>query len=45
MPQWVKNPQKVWQVYNDFLVKLFTTDTAVEALMDEAQAAAEEAIK
>lgn len=45
MPQWVKNPQKVWQVYNDFLVKLFTTDTPVEALMDEAQAAAEEAVK
>ncbi len=45
MPQWVKNPQKVWQVYNDFLLKLFTTDTPVEALMDEAQAAAEEAVK
>ena len=45
MPQWVKNPQKVWQVYNDFLVKLFTTDDPVETLMDEAQALAEEAIK
>ena len=45
MPQWVKNPQKVWQVYNDFLTKLFTTDTPVQALMDEAQMAAEEAVK
>jgi multiple sugar transport system substrate-binding protein len=45
MPQWVKNPQKVWQVYNDFLTKLFTTDTPVQALMDEAQIAAEEAVK
>jgi len=45
MPQWVKNPQKVWQVYNDFLVKLFTTDEAVEVLMDEAQVLAEEAVK
>jgi ABC-type glycerol-3-phosphate transport system substrate-binding protein len=45
MPQWVKNPQKVWQVYNDFLVKLFTTDAPVESLMDEAQALAEEAVK
>jgi multiple sugar transport system substrate-binding protein len=45
MPQWVKNPQKIWQVYNDFLTKLFTTDTPVQILMDEAQLAAEEAAK
>lgn len=45
MPQWVKNPQKVWQAYNDFLTKLFTTTEPVEALMDQAQAAAEEAVK
>ena len=45
MPQWIKNPQKVWQVYNDFLVKLFTTEASVEALMDEAQAGAEEVVK
>ena len=45
MPQWVKNPQKVWQVYNDFLVKLFTTNTGVEALMDEAQKKAEDLLK
>lgn len=45
MPQWVKNPQKVWQVYNDFLIKLFTTEDSVQTLMDEAQLAAEEAVK
>jgi multiple sugar transport system substrate-binding protein len=45
MPQWIKNPQKVWQVYNDFLVKLFTTDEPVQDLMDEAQQAAEKAIQ
>lgn len=45
MPQWTKNPQKVWQVYNDFLTKLFTTDQPIEGLMDEAQRAAEEAVQ
>jgi ABC-type glycerol-3-phosphate transport system substrate-binding protein len=45
MPQWVKNPQKVWQVYNDFLIKLFTTEDSIQTLMDEAQLAAEEAVK
>jgi ABC-type glycerol-3-phosphate transport system substrate-binding protein len=45
MPQWVKNPQKVWQVYNDFLTRLFTTEEPIQALMDEAQLLAEEAVK
>jgi len=40
LPQWQKNPQLIWTAYNDMLTKLFTTDTPVEQLMDEAQKAA-----
>lgn len=45
MPQWEKNPQKIWQAYTDFLTKVYTTDTPIPQLLDELQAAAEEAAK
>lgn len=41
LPQWRKDPQKIWAVYNDLITKLLTTDTGVLQLMDEAQKAAE----
>jgi multiple sugar transport system substrate-binding protein len=45
MPQWEKNPQKIWQAYTDFLNKLYTTTTPVSALLEELQKAAEAAAK
>jgi multiple sugar transport system substrate-binding protein len=41
LPQWSKEPQQMWTIYNDMLTKLFTTNTPVEQLLNEAQAAAE----
>jgi multiple sugar transport system substrate-binding protein len=45
LPQWRKDPQKVWTVYNEMITKLLTTETPVLQLMDEAQAAAEAALQ
>ncbi|MBA3943070.1 MAG: sugar ABC transporter substrate-binding protein [Herpetosiphonaceae bacterium] len=45
LPQWQKNPQLLWTAYNDMLTKLLTTDTPVQQLVDEAQKAAEAALK
>jgi len=45
MPQWEKNPQKIWQAYTDFLSKLYTTTTSVPALLEELQKNAEIAAK
>ena len=45
MPQWEKNPQKIWQAYTDFLSKLYTTTTPVPALLEELQKNAETAAK
>ncbi len=41
LPQWRKDPQKIWTVYNELITKLLTTETPVLTLMDEAQTAAE----
>ncbi|MGB0383892.1 MAG: ABC transporter substrate-binding protein [Ardenticatenaceae bacterium] len=41
LPQWRKEPQQMWTIYNDMLTKVLTTDTPVPQLLDEAQAAAE----
>ncbi|MCX6050493.1 MAG: extracellular solute-binding protein [Chloroflexi bacterium] len=41
LPQWRKDPQKIWAVYNDLITKLLTTDTGVTQLMDEAQKSAD----
>jgi multiple sugar transport system substrate-binding protein len=37
LPQWRKDPQKIWTVYNDLITKLLTTEEAVASLMDQAQ--------
>ena len=42
LPQWRKDPQKLWQIYNDMLTEVLTTDEPVIDIMDRAQAAAEE---
>ena len=42
LPQWRKDPQKLWQIYNDMLTEVLTTDGPVIDIMDKAQAAAEE---
>lgn len=42
LPQWRKNPQKLWRIYNDMLAQVLTTDRPVKEIMDEAQARAED---
>lgn len=42
LPQWRKEPQMLWQIYNDMLTKILTTSRPVEDIMNEAQQAAEE---
>jgi ABC-type glycerol-3-phosphate transport system substrate-binding protein len=37
LPQWRKDPQKIWAVYNDLITKLLSTEEAVPSLMDQAQ--------
>jgi len=41
LPQWRKEPQKLWQLYNDFLTKVLSTEDPIKRLMDEAQQEAE----
>lgn len=41
LPQWRKEPQQLWTIYNDMLTMLFTTNTPVEELLNNAQAQAE----
>ncbi len=43
LPQWQKNPQQIWTAYNNMLTKLFTTNTPVPQLLDQAQQAAQAA--
>ncbi|MBC8160489.1 MAG: extracellular solute-binding protein [Roseiflexaceae bacterium] len=45
LPQFSKNPQKVWTAYNDMLAKVLTTEEPIQTLLDEGQLAAEEASK
>ncbi len=41
-PQFAKDPQKIWAIYSELIDKLYTTDTPVQQLMDEAQAKVDE---
>lgn len=45
LPQWRKDPQKLWTIYNDMLTKILTTEDDVAAIMDEAQMAADEVMQ
>lgn len=42
LPQWRKDPQKLWQIYNDMLTEVLTTEDPVMDIMEKAQAAADE---
>jgi len=41
LPQWRKDPQKLWTIYNELLTKVLTTELPIKGLMEEAQKAAE----
>ncbi len=45
LPQWRKDPQKLWTIYNDMLTKVLSGNLPIKGLMDEAQAAADEVMK
>ena len=45
LPQFRKEPQQLWGIYNDMLLDILTTDRPVLELMDEAQARAEAVLK
>ena len=40
LPQWRKDPQKLWTIYNELLTKVLTTEAPIAGLMAEAQKAA-----
>ncbi len=42
LPQWRKDPQQLWAIYNQMLTDVLTTDRPVSEIMDEAQKKAEE---
>jgi ABC-type glycerol-3-phosphate transport system substrate-binding protein len=41
LPQWRKDPQKLWTIYNDMLTQVLSTEDSLTAIMGEAQAAAD----
>jgi multiple sugar transport system substrate-binding protein len=41
LPQWSQEPQVFWQIYNDLLTGVLTTERPVQDLMTEAQAEAD----
>lgn len=45
LPQWTKNPNQLNSIWNDLFTAVLTTETDVQALMDDAQKKAEEAMK
>ncbi len=45
LPQWRKDPQKLWQIYNDMLTEVLSTDEPVVDIMDRAQQAADEVMQ
>lgn len=44
LPQWQKQPQELWRIYNQMLLQVLTTERPIAELMDEAQQAALEVI-
>ena len=44
IPQWRKEPVALWTIYNDLFLKVVNTDTPIEELQAEAQAAADAAM-
>jgi len=45
LPQWRKDPQKIWAVYNDLITKLLSTEEDVNSLMDQAQQQVDDVMK
>ena len=41
LPQWRKDPQKLWTIYNELLTQVLSTEDSLTALMGEAQSAAD----
>ena len=41
LPQWRKDPQQMWTIYNEMLTRVLTTEDPIQQILDEAQAAAE----
>lgn len=44
LPQWRQDPQKLWQIYNDMLIEILTTEEPVIDIMDRAQALADDVV-
>ncbi|MCA9932846.1 MAG: extracellular solute-binding protein [Ardenticatenaceae bacterium] len=45
LPQWRKEPQLLWEIYNEMLAEILTTERPIIEIMDEAQAKAEEVLQ
>ena len=45
MPQWRKDPGKLWRIYNDMLAEILTTERPIAEILDEAQAEADEVMQ
>ncbi len=45
LPQWRKDPQLLWGIYNDLLIEVLTTERPIAEIMEEAQLAAEKVIE
>jgi ABC-type glycerol-3-phosphate transport system substrate-binding protein len=45
LPQWRKEPQKLWGTYNELLIKVLSTNDPIKSLMAEAQQAADKTMK
>jgi multiple sugar transport system substrate-binding protein len=37
LPQWRKDPQKLWSIYNDMLIRVLSTEDPIEEIMNDAQ--------
>ncbi|NHZ72730.1 MAG: extracellular solute-binding protein, partial [Aquificales bacterium] len=45
LPQWRKDPEKMWGIYNEMLTEILTTNRSISEIMDEAQAKADEVMQ
>lgn len=45
LPQWRKDPEKLWRIYNEMLTQVLTTERPIEEIMNEAQVMADEVMQ
>lgn len=45
LPQWRKNPDDLWRIYNEMLTQILSTERPIQDVMDEAQAAVDEVMQ